>query len=138
MAGRFPIFTDNHVQQALVDGLRRSGWDVVRAIEVLPEGTKDPLLFEHAAKAGRVFVSNDDDLWAIVGEWLRTGRAFAGLIYWHPHDYAAMTTGELLRAFEALAGKPDPFAYPVVTIRPPARAAQRERFKRDGQKRGSR
>ncbi|HET7292847.1 MAG TPA: hypothetical protein VFM88_10510 [Vicinamibacteria bacterium] len=42
-----------------------------------------------------------------------------------------MTTGDILDAFEALAAKPDPFAYPIVTIRPPARAAQRERFKRD-------
>lgn len=134
MARGFRVFTDNHVQQPLVDGLRRRGWDVVRAVDVFPERTLDDVLFAHAVKDGRVFVSNDEDLLAIVDDWLRRGSSFPGLVYWHPDDYAAMTTGEILEAFEALAGEEAPFAYPVRRIRPPARGQAHERFKRGRRK----
>jgi hypothetical protein len=53
------------VQQAVADGLVAAGWDVVRAIDAFPGGTPDAVLFEHAAKEGRVFVTNDEDLLAI-------------------------------------------------------------------------
>ncbi len=105
MARGFAAFTDNHVQQAVVDGLLAARWDVVRAIDVFPERTADAVLLEHAAKEGRVFVTNDEDLLAIAAAWLEGGRLFPGLVYWHEDDYAAMTTGDVLRAFEALARK---------------------------------
>ena len=38
MAG-FPLFTDNHVRQQIVEGLGQRGWDVVRAIDVFAAGT---------------------------------------------------------------------------------------------------
>jgi hypothetical protein len=130
VARGFAVFTDNHVQQAVVDGLRADGWDVVRAIDVFPERTVDAVLLEHAAKEGRVFVSNDEDLLAIAAAWLDAGRSFPGLVYWHEDDYAVMTTGEILSAFEALARKL-PFAYPVHFVTPRgARGERRERFKR--------
>jgi hypothetical protein len=59
VARGFPVLADNHLQQAVVDGLLAEGWDVVRAIDVFPEGTEDEVLFGHAAKEGRVFVTND-------------------------------------------------------------------------------
>ncbi len=54
MARGFAAFTDNHVQQAVVDGLLDKGWDVVRAVDEFPEGTADLVLLEHAARLGRV------------------------------------------------------------------------------------
>jgi predicted nuclease of predicted toxin-antitoxin system len=56
----FPLLTDNHVRQQIVEGLRVRGWDVVHAIDVFPEGTDDEVLFEYAATQGRVFVSSDE------------------------------------------------------------------------------
>jgi hypothetical protein len=130
VARGFAVLTDNHVQQAVADGLQRAGWDVVRAIDVFPGGTADAVLLEHAAKEGRVFVTNDEDLLAIAAAWLEAGRSFPGLVYWHEEDYAVMTTGEVLRAFEALASKL-PFPYPVRFVTPSgARRERRERFKR--------
>lgn len=127
----FPVLTDNHVQQALVEGLLSGGWDVLRAVDVFPERTDDDVLFGHAAREGRVFVTNDEDFLVIGDEWLASGRVFPGLVYWHEEDYAAMTTGDLVRAFEALAAKESPFAYPIQFITPPGTRAQlRERFKR--------
>jgi hypothetical protein len=48
VARGFAVFTDNHVQQAVADGLVAAEWDVVRAIDVFPAGTADAVLFEHA------------------------------------------------------------------------------------------
>ncbi len=88
------------------------------------------MLLEHAAREGRVFVTNDEDLLAIAAAWLDEGRSFPGLVYWHADDYAVMTTGEILRAFEALANKL-PFTYPIRFLTPPwTRRGRRERFKR--------
>lgn len=135
MARGFAVFTDNHVQQAIVDGLLDRGWDVVRAVDAFPEGTDDAVLLEHAAGDGRVFVTNDEDLLAIAADWLEHRRPFPGVVYWHEEDYAAMTTGEILRAFENLALR-FPFNYPIRFVTPPAgRAERRDRFKRRPRKR---
>lgn len=130
MAGRFPIFTDAHVQQAVVEGLLRRGWDVVRGIDVFPEKTPDEVLLEYAASQGRVFVTNDEPIEKTAAVWLSQGRSFPGLVFWEQQDYQAMTTGDILEAFEAFAEKENPFGYPLQRIRPPARAEARERFKR--------
>ncbi len=42
MARGFAVFTDNHVQQAVVDGLLRAEWDVVRAIDVFRGEPRTP------------------------------------------------------------------------------------------------
>lgn len=134
MAGRFRLFTDNHIQEAVSGGLRRRGWDVVRAIDVFPERTPDPILFEHAAKDGRVLVTNDRGIQKIGAAWLDAARPFPGLIFWPQEDYAAMTTGEIIQAFEFLTTRQEPFAYPMQAIRPPSRSPLRARFKRSGRR----
>jgi hypothetical protein len=57
VAGRFPLFTDNHVRQQIVEGLRRRGWDVVRSIDVFHEAADDEILFAYAAEHGRALPS---------------------------------------------------------------------------------
>lgn len=120
MAGRFPLYTDAHVQQALVDALLDRGWDVVRAIDVLPEKTLDELHFEYAASQGRILVTNDMPSEAVAIEWLRSGRSFRGLILWPQVYYQLMTTGDFLRRFDLLAAADeDPFeSYPIIHIKP--------------------
>ena len=50
MAGRFPLYTDADVRGPLIKALTNAGWDIVRAIDEMVEGTKDPPHFERAAK----------------------------------------------------------------------------------------
>jgi hypothetical protein len=123
------------VQEVVVRGLRRRGWDVVRAIDIFPEKTPDDVLFDYAAREGRVLVTNDEGIHRVAAAWLGQGRLFPGLIFWPQEDYSAMTAGDILRAFEALAVRDDPFAYPIQRITPPARAQARERFKRQRRRR---
>jgi hypothetical protein len=43
----------------LIKALPERGWDIVRAIDVGPEGTEDKVHFEYAAGENRIFVAND-------------------------------------------------------------------------------
>ncbi len=94
-----PLYTDEGVDGAVVRGLQKLGWDVVRAIEVHPIGTSDEVHFKSAAEMGRLLVSNDQDMLKIAARWLRDSMEFPGLIFWLPGKYQRV--GEILRAFAA-------------------------------------
>ncbi len=117
MAGRFPLFTDENIERALVEALRRQGWDVVGAIDVFDPGTADDVLFAYASKQGRVFVTTDHDFDAIGSDWLRESRSFR-MVRWSQRHQKAMTVGDFVAAFEALARKPDCFTYPIEYLKP--------------------
>ena len=63
MAGRFPLYTDADVRGSFIKALKNAGWDVLRAIDALPEGAQDLPHFERAAELGRVLVTNDEASW---------------------------------------------------------------------------
>jgi hypothetical protein len=119
VAGRFPLYADADVRGPFIKALRNAGWDVVRAIDELIEGTDDPPHFERAVEQGRVLVSNDADQEAIAHQWYERGRHFPGLIVWRQALYRQMTTKEILDVLEELARQDAPFApYPIVRIWP--------------------
>jgi hypothetical protein len=119
VAGRFPLYTDTDVDGRVVKALLQAGWDVVRGIEAHPERTLDEIHFAHAARAGRVLVSNDFDMKAIADRWVAEGKSFSGLVWWHRRHYGAMTPGDFVSAFEERAALDDPFAgYPILHIKP--------------------
>jgi hypothetical protein len=117
VAGRPALFTDACVNGHLVDALVQRARGVMRAIDVYPETTADPVVFERAAHEGRVFVSNDEGILKTAAAWLEQGRSFR-MIFWPQQDYQAWTIGELAEAFEELAQREDPFCYPIVRLRP--------------------
>ncbi len=120
MAGRFPLYTDNDVRGTLVRALLRAGWDVVRGVDIFPEDTSDPEHFEKAAELGRALVTNDQPLVDIAHQWLEEGRRFEGMITWPRAHYKRITIGDLLKKFEELAEKDEPFNpdYPIVRFKP--------------------
>jgi len=111
VAGRFPLYTDADVHGPLILALRGRGWDVVRAIDLYPQGTADAVHFEHAARENRVLISNDQDMEGIANRWLAEGRPFRGLILWPQEALQA----ELVSRIEALS---EPFPHPVIHLRP--------------------
>ncbi len=113
MAGRFPLYTDADVHGPLILALRGRGWDVVRAIDLYPQGTADAVHFEHAARENRVLISNDQDMEGIANRWLAEGRPFRGLILWPQEALQA----ELVSRIEALS---EPFPHLVIHLRPPS------------------
>jgi hypothetical protein len=119
VAGRFPLYADADVRGPLIKALKRTGWDVVRAIDELPQGSDDAPHFERAVVLGRVLVTHDEDQEAIGDGWYRAGRPFPGVLVWRQTVYDQMSYGELVEAFEELARQDDPFApYPIVRIWP--------------------
>lgn len=122
MAGRFPLYADADVQGPVIKALLGAGWDIVRAIDVFPEGTKDLPHFERAVKLGRVLVTNDDDQKQIAIRWYTEGRPFVGVVWWPQRQYRVMRPGDVVQRFDEYAGQDDPFAaYPLLHLKPPKR-----------------
>jgi len=117
VAGRFPLLTDADIHGALIKGLVRQGWDVLRAVDVFPGNTKDEILFEYAAKKGRAMATNDKGIHRIGKEWMQEGRSFR-MIFWEKQHHRRMTVGQFIEAFEELAAQENPFIYPIVYITP--------------------
>jgi predicted nuclease of predicted toxin-antitoxin system len=115
--GRFPLLTDENVPGPVIEGLRHSGWDVVRVIEVFGERSIDARLFEHAVAQGRVLVSTDQDCLAIANRWLSELRSFR-LVYWEQSAHQHTAVGRFLEAFEKLAQNPHAFAACIEYLRP--------------------
>lgn len=102
MAGRFRLYTDADIHGPFVHALRRAGWDLVRAVDLYPEGQDDRTHFERAAREGRVLVSNDLDQLRIAQEWILAGRPFPGLITWPKADERIQA--EAMSAWDEPAG----------------------------------
>ena len=103
MAGRFPLYTDADVRGPLIKALTNAGWDMVRAIDELAEGTKDPPHFERAVELGRVLVTNDSGQETRAQQWYEAKRSFPGLIVWRQAVYDQVSYGQLVEAFEEIA-----------------------------------
>ena len=114
MAAGFPLYTDADVHGPLIVALRAHGWDLVRAIDLYPQGTADTVHFEAAAKQNRVLVSNDQDMEVIANRWLEARRPFRGLILWPQEHYKRMGYGWLVARIEALS---EPFPHPVIHLK---------------------
>ena len=117
MPERFRLLVDNHVRQSIVDALCRAGWDVVRSVDLFGEKNVDEELLAWAAANRRVFATCDKRIHQIAHRWLIEGRPFR-MVYWWLGRYREMTDGDMVAAFEAIAAKPNAFAYPVEYIKP--------------------
>lgn len=108
---------DACVNGYLIEALRKAGWDAVRAIDLYPEGTLDPVVFAGAAEQQRVFVTNDAPIAALAHAWLAEGRSLR-MIFWPQDGYTKHSIGSFVRAFEALAARDeDPFTnYSIVYL----------------------
>jgi hypothetical protein len=76
----FPVLTDNHVRQPIVEALLRLEWKVVRSVDA-------------------------------------AGWAFR-MVFWKHKHHERMSDGDIVRALEELARKPNAFAYPIEYIKP--------------------
>lgn len=55
------ILADEHIPTRFVTALEAEGFDVVRVKDVLPEGSPDSAVLEHAVETERVILSEDGD-----------------------------------------------------------------------------
>ena len=119
MAGRFPILTDENTAKGIAKALADRGWDVARSVHTVTAGTDDEVLLVKAAELNRVLLTRDVDLEVIAHRWLREWRPFPGVIFWRQEPrHEKSTLGEVVESIEDLAETKDPFAYPIVYLRP--------------------
>ena len=120
MAGRFPLYADADIRGQVIEGLIRKGWDLVRAVDIFPQKTKDPVHFEEAARRRRVLVAYDIHQLKIALQWLSQGRPFTGFLTWPQLRQKEWSDGTIVEAFEDLAREDDPFpkAYPIRYLKP--------------------
>jgi hypothetical protein len=67
----------------------------------------------------RILFTRDVDLEVLAHRWMREWRRFPGVIFWRQElRQEKSTLGEVVKAIEALAQQDDPFAYPIVYLKP--------------------
>lgn len=120
MPGRFPLYIDADIRGQVVEGLKRMGWDLLRAVDVHPERTLDPIHFKEAVARGRVLVGHDLHQLKFALKWLKEGKSLRGYITWPQAYHQVWSDGEIVRAFDDLAAEEDPFpaAYPIRYLKP--------------------
>jgi hypothetical protein len=119
VAGRFPIFVDENSAKGIGKELIKRGWDVVRGVLTVPLGTDDDVVLEKAVELNRVLLTRDVDLEIIALRWVQQWHPLPGVIFWRQEDRQEKSTiGEVVAAIEALALNDEPFAYPIVYLRP--------------------
>ncbi len=82
------LIADEHVERALVSGLRLKDVDVVTAQECGLTGFDDEDLLAFATADGRIVITNDKDFPAIHAAWLAASRPHGGIIYWRQTKYS--------------------------------------------------
>ena len=75
MAEPLLFLADNHVHQPIIEGLRRAGGDVVRAVDALGERNDDEIVLAYAAQERRIFVTYVTGPGATRGATAAGGRA---------------------------------------------------------------
>jgi hypothetical protein len=104
--GIIRIYTDESVNVAVVEGLKRRGVDSFSAMDAGELGLtdEDQLIFANKEMA-TIFI-HDTDFLRIASKWIEEGRTHHGIIYCHQKDYTIgefyIDIGKKEKAFEYL------------------------------------
>jgi len=123
MSGRFPLLLDEHLPRALEQALRRSGWTVVRVVDLEAElgpGADDEQVFTYAITQGYVVLSSDERALWRPQHHSEQGDPFPGMLCWPQRHRDRMTIGEAVEVLERMALEEDPFAYGYRFVQPPS------------------
>lgn len=94
-------FADEHVQEAIVVGLRRRGMDLVTVQDLDMRGADDDVLLDKARQLGRLMLTSDQDFLVIHAQWMNASKDHAGIAYW-PGGW--LKVGEAVRRIIEYAG----------------------------------
>ena len=91
------LYVDVHVAASITVGLRQRGLDVITAQDDGRSRASDEELLERASDLGRLFFTQDNDVFAIASQWQLDGAPFYGVVYAHQ---LAAGIGALIRDLE--------------------------------------
>jgi len=98
--GKIRIYTDESVNVAIVEGLKRRGVDSFSARDAGELGLTDEEQLIFANEENATIFTHDTDFLRIAAKWIEEGRSHHGIIYCHQKDY---TIGECIRRLKILA-----------------------------------
>lgn len=94
------LYMDENVEEAITEGLRRRGVDVLRVQDDGRRETPDPEILDRAAELGRVMFTRDDDFLVEASRRQEAGEPFVGVIYVHKD---ALVVGRCVIDLEVIA-----------------------------------
>ena len=89
MAERICFYADEHVPQAIIEGVRRRGGDIITVQEVGLRGEADTIQLAYARDTGRVVLTQDADFLRLDA----AGLPHRGIVYAGAH----LSIGEIIR-----------------------------------------
>lgn len=97
--GKIRIYTDESVDIAIAEGLKRRGVDAFSARDAGKLGLADEeqLIFANEQKA--IIFTHDTDFLRIAAQWIDDGKRHPGVIYCHQKSY---TIGKCIRRLRIL------------------------------------
>lgn len=95
MKNKIKFYLDEHIANAIADGLRRRGIDVLTIVEAGKRGAKDEEHFAFAQQEGRVIVTHDTDFLRLAAKHSH----HAGLVY----SQQGRSIGEMVRKLTLFA-----------------------------------
>jgi predicted nuclease of predicted toxin-antitoxin system len=97
--GKIRIYTNESVDVAIAEGLKRRGVDAFSARDTENLGLTDEEQLVFAGSEKAAIFTHDTDFLRIAARWMEQGRSHYGIIYCHPKSYSI---GECLRKLRVL------------------------------------
>jgi predicted nuclease of predicted toxin-antitoxin system len=97
--GKIRIYTNESVDVAIAEGLKRRGMDAFSARDSANLGLTDEDQLAYAGKEKAAIFTHDADFLRIAARWMEEGKTHHGIIYCHPKSYSI---GECLRKLRVL------------------------------------
>jgi predicted nuclease of predicted toxin-antitoxin system len=96
---KIKIYTDENVNGAIVNGLRRRGVEVQSAHEAGNLGITDEEQLAYAVVQHACLFTHDDDLLTIADHWQHIGKEYFGIIFVHQEK---LSIGEIIRSIKLI------------------------------------
>ena len=90
---RIKIYTNESVNVAIPEGLRRRGIEAWSAKDAGNLGLTDEAQLAYAVRQGATIFTHDDDFFQLAVQWIKEGRSHCGVIYAHQQE---VTIGECI------------------------------------------
>ena len=97
--GKVRIYTNESINVAIAEGLKRRGVDAFSARDTGDLGFTDEEQLVYAGREKATTFTHDTDFLQIAARWMEEGRTHHGIIYCHQKSY---TIGECIRKLRML------------------------------------
>ena len=105
--GKIRIYTNESVDVAIAEGLRRRGVDAFSARDSDKLGLSDEEQLIYAAKEKVIIFTHDTDFLQVAARWMVEGRSHPGIIYCHQKNYPLGVCIRQLRMLTAVLTSED-------------------------------